>query len=353
MLCTQFSAASGSRQYYAHAALMKVKGTLFRVAAIAIPLSAAWAYYYYSDNSMALAAVRARNAAASFPGRHAVVVGGTSGIGEGIALRLAEANFSVTVVGRNAERGAAVVEQMRARGRGAPGAVYSFVPADAQYLASAKAFSTEYSKSHTSLDVLVLTQGIATFQGRTETSEGVDQKLALHYYGRMAFIAALLPLLRAAPAARVLTVLTAGVHPPYAGYATDPELKTSYSTKLAADAACMYNDLAVDALSREPGNERITFVHAAPGFVSTNWGTEMPWYVRMLVRAIQPLGRSSADCAEFMCEPLLRPDPAPGAASGGFLLMGANAQPVGRTARHEEARDVVWKHTKEMLAKYV
>ena len=35
------------------------------------------------------------------------------------------------------------------------------------------------------LDILVMTQGIATTQGRTETEEGIDMKLALHYYSRV------------------------------------------------------------------------------------------------------------------------------------------------------------------------
>ncbi len=54
---------------------------------------------------------------------HAVVVGGTSGIGHGIALRLAEANASVTIVGRDATRGSAIVEDMKKRGKG----TYNFV----------------------------------------------------------------------------------------------------------------------------------------------------------------------------------------------------------------------------------
>jgi NAD(P)-dependent dehydrogenase (short-subunit alcohol dehydrogenase family) len=306
------------------------------------------AYSYVQSSQMALAAARARNAAANYAGRHAVVVGGTSGIGEGIALRLAEANFSVTIVGRNAERGRAIVDAMRAKSGAASGAQHAFMAADAQYVASAKPFAAEYGKAHPRLDVLVLTQGIGTFQGRTETSEGLDQKLALHYFGRVAFMEALLPLMRAAPSPRVLTVLTAGVHPPYKHYDTDFELRDHYSLKNAADAGCMYNDIAVDALSREPENARVTFAHAAPGFVNTNIGAGLAWPLRMLMRAVAPLGRSPADCAEFMCTPVLRPD---AEAKPGFQLLSQNAEPVPATPLHDAARDVVWAKTKEILAR--
>ena len=51
---------------------------------------------------------------AQVAGRRAVIVGGTSGIGKGIAMRLAEARVSVTIVGRNKQAGAEVVESMKA-----------------------------------------------------------------------------------------------------------------------------------------------------------------------------------------------------------------------------------------------
>ena len=58
-------------------------------------------------------------------------------------------------------------------------------------------------------DVVVLSQGMATIQGFTPTAEGLDEKLALHYWSRAAFLIGLLP--RLAGDARVLTVLSAGV----------------------------------------------------------------------------------------------------------------------------------------------
>ena len=58
--------------------------------------------------------------------------------------------------------------------------------------------------------------------GLWRVSEGIDQKLALHYYSRVAFTEQLMPLLERGEDARVLTVLSAGVHKAYEGYATDP-----------------------------------------------------------------------------------------------------------------------------------
>lgn len=87
-----------------------------------------------------------------------------------------------------------------------------------------------------------------------------------------------------------MSVLSAGIHSPYAEYKTDFELKNNYSIKNAADSAGFYNDLALDALSEESENKAIKFIHVAPGFVRSNWGTEMPWYIRGPLRVIQLLG---------------------------------------------------------------
>jgi hypothetical protein len=149
----------------------------------------------------------------------------------------------------------------------------------------------------------------------------------------------------------------------------------SYSIKNAADAAGFYNDLGLDSLARDPENKNILFVHAAPGFVNTNWGTEMPWYIRYPVRMLQPLGRTPQDCAEAMCFPCLASSKdvistlssspsantqskAAAAASesedwvNSVLVMNPQAQRANVTHLHsEEARQFIWATTVEVLKK--
>jgi len=279
---------------------------------------------------------------ADLSGRSAIVVGGTAGIGRGIALRLAAARASVTVVGRSAERGAEVVAAMAAAaGEQEPKPTFGFVACDAYLLANVAAAATSLRPAPAPLDVLVLTQGMATFQGFTPSTEGLDQKMTLHYWSRALFIQKLLPSLRAAPDARVLTVLSAGVHSAYGGYSTDVEVGAdSYSLKNATDAAGFYNDIMVDSLSRDPDNKSVLFAHAAPGFVSTSWGTELPGLVRGLVRGLQVFGRSMDKCGDAMVNGLMA------GSAGGFRLLDQDGKegPV-VTGRHEEAREAVWAHT--------
>ncbi|OQR80921.1 FabG domain-containing protein [Thraustotheca clavata] len=311
---------------------MKRSHQIFFLSTLVVGISIVYNSY---GNSMNLDVVKARNAAAAFPGLKAMVVGGTSGIGESIAMRLAQAQFDVIIVGRNENRGNAVVQAMQAKN---PNGKYTFLPLDAQYIKNIQGLANKF----TQLDRLVLTQGIATIQGRTETSEGLDQKMALHFYSRMAFIQEFLPLLRTSQHnPKVLSVLSGGIHSPYAKFQEDPELKENYSLQNAADAAGFYNDLMLDAFSKDPANQAIAFGHSAPGFVATNWGTEMPWAIRMLLRPAKLFAKSKEDCGEFMSDFLLQPTP-----TTGFHPIDQYGEATKTTKSHTpEAVEFIQQHT--------
>lgn len=163
----------------------------------------------------------------------------------------------------------------------------------------------------------------------------------------MALVQLLLPLLRNSTSPRVLSVLSAGVHSPYSNWNTDPELKTSYSLKNAADAAGFYNDLALDHFARDPLNSNVLFIHEAPGIVSTNIGSDLPYLARKLSQGLlKVFGMSKEDAAEYLCMPLLTPDEKAGK---GLLLLGPkNAAAKVTKAHTDEAMEAVWKSTVEV-----
>ncbi len=68
-----------------------------------------------SPSPMSFSETVAKNLANAVAGRRAVVVGGTAGIGKGIALRLSQAAIDVTIVGRNKAAGAEIVAAMQVR----------------------------------------------------------------------------------------------------------------------------------------------------------------------------------------------------------------------------------------------
>ena len=201
--------------------------------------------------------------------RKALVVGGTAGIGEGIALQLARMGMDVTIAGRSAERGSGIVQAMT---KLSPSNHFRFTRVDCFDLDAVRDLAQQAAQGP--LDYLILTPGIATTQGFTPTRHDLDQKMTVHYYARVLLAQTLAPSMAAGSSdPRILLVLSAGVHGAYGHWEDDPGLSRHYTLKNAADAAGFYTDIALDQLAGQtPG---VVFAHAAPGFVSTSWGTEL------------------------------------------------------------------------------
>lgn len=276
----------------------------------------------------------------SFLGKRAVVVGGTDGIGKGIAMRLARGNCQVTVVGRNANRGKEVVDRLTNLST-ADGVEHRFVQLDASLIAECKRFAREFVGP---IDFLVMSQGIASLDGFSPTAENIDRKLALHYFGRAALALELAPRLAQSSDGRVLTVLSAGVHSDFAEFATDFDLSKDFSLRKAANAAGLYNDILAEQLHAEFPS--LTVVHAAPGFVASSWGTDLPAYLRWPTRVFQLFATSIEMCGELLAPVFGRQAPF----KGKWHLVDRKSGTVPKTSQHDAAKDIVWTKTKALLA---
>src|SRR5690348_7975838 len=134
----------------------------------------------------AAAASNARILSTLNPPPNVVVVGGTSGIGRAIALSIGRhcPSADITIIGRNETAANEILSQL--------GSNSKFIRADVSLMSEIR----NVTKKINAVDMLILTQGILTMAGRTPTRENIDNKLALHYYGRVLFVQELLPLLR-------------------------------------------------------------------------------------------------------------------------------------------------------------
>ena len=117
-------------------------------------------------------------------------------------------------------------------------------------MSNVRTASQEILGRHTKINYLVLSPGILSLNGRDETSEGIDKKLAVHYYARWRFIHDLLPSLErakeAGEEAKTMSVLAAGI-----GGEIDVEdlgLKKTFSLANAALATPTYNDLMLEVI---------------------------------------------------------------------------------------------------------
>jgi len=278
--------------------------------------------------------------------RQALVLGGTSGIGHGIALSLAELGHNVIIAGRSSKRGAEIVSELKSCSSN-DSQEHSFHTVDGFNLKSVKELADTVTQNNTkSVDLLVMTQGMATIQGYTPTVDNLDQKLQLHYFSRMYLAKLLAPTI--SEGGRILSVLSAGVHGKYKGFESDFELKETYSITNAADAAGMYNDVGFEGIAKE--YPHLIVCHASPGFVNTRWGTEFPWYLKAMIRPMQKLGRSHTKCGTILANAWLGLPQINTFTGNNYHLMNQDGKPIHKSMKHtKEEGEFIFQKTLSLL----
>ena len=197
-----------------------------------------------------LPVARAANAAYEFTYRPiAVFVGGTSGIGQATAETLAkitQGNAHIFIIGRN--RAAAEATIARFPKPTSSDSMHEFIECDVTLMKNVEKATQQLLARIPRLNFLVLSSAILNLEGRTETEEGIDRRLALNYYARWKFTHDLIPLLQKArdqgQVASVMTVLS-----PYgAGKIdlNDPGLKKRFTLSTFGTATATYNNLMLE-----------------------------------------------------------------------------------------------------------
>lgn len=120
----------------------------------------------------------------------AVFVGGTAGIGAGMARAFARhrnGDAHIILVGRNRAAAEEIIASFPKPVGGEDEAKHEFVECDVSLMRNVRKTAAELQERLPRLNYLVLTPGMMTTQGRIETDEGIDRKMALHYYSRWRF----------------------------------------------------------------------------------------------------------------------------------------------------------------------
>lgn len=136
-------------------------------------------------------------------GGNGLRLNGMSGIGYEDARALAGAGATVIIASRNAQRGAAAIDQIR---QVHPDANIRFETLDLTDLASVEAFADRVRSTHQSVDTLINNAAIMAPPQRAMTIDGFERQLATNYLGHFALTAHLLPLLRQGNAPRVVNM---------------------------------------------------------------------------------------------------------------------------------------------------
>jgi NAD(P)-dependent dehydrogenase (short-subunit alcohol dehydrogenase family) len=207
-------------------------------------------------------------------GRMAVVTG-TGGLGYETSLALARAGAEVIVAGRNPSKGAEALEKVRAT---VPAADIRFEVLDLASLASIESFATRLRGQCTGLDLLINNAGVMIPPTRKSTDDGFELQLGTNHLGHFALTAHLLPLLRAAPAPRVVTVSSLAAREGAIDFADLNGERSFQPMKAYAQSklACLLfafelhrrseaNGWRVASLAAHPGLSRTDLLHNGPG----------------------------------------------------------------------------------------
>ncbi|PJM99663.1 short-chain dehydrogenase [Streptomyces sp. CB01201] len=248
-------------------------------------------------------------------GRTAVVTGANSGIGLVTARELARRGARVVLACRSEARGRAAEERIRGE---VPDAQVEFRPLDLADLASVRDFAAKLPYER--LDLLINNAGVMALPfGRT--ADGFERQFGVNHLGHFALTGLLLPRLRAAGAARVVSV-SSGMHALSNIDIRDLNSERHYRRWIAYGRSKSANLLFIHELARRlrAAGSDVVAAAAHPGYAATNLQTQA---VRMegrrrAERIVELGNRIMAQPAEAGALPTLFAATAPGVRPDSF-----------------------------------
>ncbi|MCP9236032.1 SDR family NAD(P)-dependent oxidoreductase [Lewinella sp. JB7] len=185
-----------------------------------------------------------------------LITGSTDGIGKAAAMMLAKAGHDVYLHGRNPDKLAAVIAEVKSASGNEN--VHGFV-ADFSVLRAVRNLGAEILRELPKLDVLINNAGVYK-SNVASTIDRLDMRFAVNYFAPLLLTRVLLPLLRKGSAPRIINVSSAAQAPVSADALVGNE-------RLSTQSAYAQSKLALtmwstDLAQTEPG---ITVIAVNPG----------------------------------------------------------------------------------------
>jgi NAD(P)-dependent dehydrogenase (short-subunit alcohol dehydrogenase family) len=202
-------------------------------------------------------------------GKVVVITGGTSGIGQVSAERLAAMGARIVLVARSKSRGEAALGRLR---EVAPGQTHSIHYGDVSRLADLNRLVGEIRSAEPRIDVLINNAG-AMFGQRQVTEDALELTFATNHMSYFVLTLGLREQLAAAGAARVIDTSS---HAHYRAKIDFNDLQSEHNYK-AFPVYCLsklFNVLFTRVLARRWEGSGVTANSLHPGFVNTRFGDQ-------------------------------------------------------------------------------
>jgi NAD(P)-dependent dehydrogenase (short-subunit alcohol dehydrogenase family) len=274
-------------------------------------------------------------------GKVVVISGGTSGIGEVAAERLAGLGARLVLVARDRARGEATLARLRARG---PGVAHVAHYADLSLIADTKRVAAEIAAAEPRIDVLINNAG-AMFGRRLVTADGLELTFATNHMSYFLLTHGLRERLLASAPARVVNTSSAAHRRADLDF-DDLQSTRGYRGFMAYSRSKLCNILYTRELARRSAGTGVTANCLHPGFVATRFGDASGGFFSYVVRASKPVfAISSEKGAETLV--YLASSPEVATISGGYFYQCQLATPT-RAAQDDAAARRLWAETSRL-----
>ncbi len=232
-------------------------------------------------------------------GKVCLVTGATDGIGKVSAQVLAEMGAKVIIVGRNPEKSAAVLTELKSISRNEN---IDLLMADLAVMKEVRYLAEQVISRYDRLDVLLNNAG-GYFTKHEITSDGLEMTFALNHMSYFLLTNKLMELLHSSTPSRIVNV-SSGAH-----YGVDIEFdnlngEQGYKAWKAYQKSKLANVLfTYELLKKVPADITVNCLH--PGFVATNFGNNNGGFVSPVLKiakrisAIDP--EEGAKTSIFLC----------------------------------------------------
>ena len=229
-------------------------------------------------------------------GRLALITGASSGLGLETARALVRRGATVVLGCRSRQRSEQARTSLLAD---AAGGAINLLDLDLADLASVRTAARDLADRYGRLDLLINNAGVMGLP-RSLTSDGFEMQFGVNHLGHFALTMALLPLLRACPASRVVTV-TSGAQ--YFGRIAfdDPQGERRYDRWAAYGQSKLANVMFALELQQHllAAGADVLSLAAHPGIARTNLqpasvAASGSWFEPLAYRVMGPLMQSSA-----------------------------------------------------------
>jgi NAD(P)-dependent dehydrogenase (short-subunit alcohol dehydrogenase family) len=270
-----------------------------------------------------------------------VITGGTSGIGEVAAQRLAARGARIVLVARNRGRGEAALGRLREI---APAQAHSAYYGDLARLPELRRVGGEIAAAEPRIDVLLNNAG-AVFSTRQVTEDGLERTFATNHLSYFVLTHLLRERLAAAASAGApARVVNTSSHAHYRGTIDFGDLQSErdYSGFGVYSRSKLCNILFTRALAKRLAGTGVTANSFHPGFVRTRFGDESGGGMARWIRVFKLFAISQEKGADTMIY-LASPDDA--AQTSGLYFYKRKPVDPSKIARDDAAAERLWSET--------